>query len=201
MATARRHAWIHGLGSSSIQAFAQASRQPAPTGTTSLLIDLAGHGTSDKPTAWSYTVEDHARVVSQVLAKIVGLPVTLLGHSMAIACAVSFPGAVERLIVADPSLDPGFGPLSAHIASQSEERFVERGYTALVRAPERYAARGDVAAQAFLPSLLQASPVALHRSARSLGKTRTPSIALLRLCLHWTVLGSRDMSCGTPGTC
>lgn len=65
--------------------------------------------------------------------------------------------------------------MSAHIASQSEERFVERGYTALVRATERYAARGDVAAQAFLPSLLQASPVALHRSARSLGKTRTPS--------------------------
>lgn len=100
-------AWIHGLGSSSIQAFAQVSRQPALTGTTSLLIDLVGHGTSDKPTAWSYTVEDHARVVSQVLAKIVGPPVTLLGHSMggtiAIACAVSFPGAVERLIVAVPS--------------------------------------------------------------------------------------------------
>ncbi|MDQ3654258.1 MAG: hypothetical protein M3457_04170 [Chloroflexota bacterium] len=54
-------AWIHGLGSSSIQAFAQVARHPALTGTTSLLIDLAGHGASDKPTGWPYTVEDHTR--------------------------------------------------------------------------------------------------------------------------------------------
>lgn len=65
--------------------------------------------------------------------------------------------------------------MSAHIASQSEERFIERGYTALVRVTERQAARDDVAARAFLPSLLLASPVAMHRSARSLGKPRTPS--------------------------
>jgi len=172
-------AWIHGLGSSSTQAFAQIARHPALAGTTSLLIDLAGHGASDKPTGWSYTVEDHARVVNQLLAKIVGQPVTLLGHSMggtiAIASAVSFPGAVERLIVAEPSLDTGFGPLSAHIASQSEERFVERGYAVLVRATERQSARGDVAAQAFLPALRQASPAALHRSATSLRETRVPS--------------------------
>lgn len=99
--------WLHGLGSSSILAVAKVARHPALAGTTSLLIDLAGHGASDKPTGWSYTVEDHARAVSQVLAKIVGQPVTLLGHSLggtiAIACAVSFPGAVERLIVAEPS--------------------------------------------------------------------------------------------------
>jgi pimeloyl-ACP methyl ester carboxylesterase len=65
--------------------------------------------------------------------------------------------------------------LSAHIASQSEERFVERGYAVLVRATERQAARGDVAAQAFLPALRQASPAALHRSATSLRETRVPS--------------------------
>jgi len=172
-------AWIHGLGSSSTQAFTQAARHPALTGTTSLLIDLAGHGASDKPAGWSYTLEDHARTVNRVLAKIIGQPVTLLGHSMGgtivIACAVSFPGAVERLIVAEPSLDPGFGPLSAHIASQSEERFVEQGYAALVRATERQAARGDVAAQPFLAALRQASPVGLHRSATSLRETREPS--------------------------
>ncbi|MDQ3654259.1 MAG: hypothetical protein M3457_04175 [Chloroflexota bacterium] len=69
--------------------------------------------------------------------------------------------------------------MSAHIASQSEERFVEPGYAALVRATERQAVRRDVAAQAFLPAVRQASPVALHRSATSLRETRVPSFRVI----------------------
>ncbi len=172
-------AWLHGLGSSSIVAFGQTTRHPALRGITSLLIDLPGHGLSTRPEAWSYSIEEHAGVVNQVVARVAGGPVTLVGHSMggtvAIACAASAQEAVERLIVAEPSLGPECGPLSRHIASQTERRFVDRGQAALLRLTARQAARGDVAAQAFLPSLRLASPVAMHRTAVSLRGERSPS--------------------------
>ena len=139
-------AWLHGLGSSSIEAFAEVARHPALTGTTSLLIDLPGHGLSDKPVGWTYSAEDHAGIVVQALASFVSKPVSLFGHSMggmiAIACAVKAQESVERLILTEPS----WNHLSAHIAAQSEERFIHRGYPALLRITERQAAHGDPSA-------------------------------------------------------
>jgi len=171
--------WLHGLGSSSIEAFGEAARHPSLTGTTSLLIDLPGHGLSGDPVEWTYTVEDYATIVVRTLASLVGNPISLVGHSMggtiAIACAGEAQESVERLILAEPSLDPGSGNLSAHIAAQSEERFVRRGYPALLRLTERQAGHGSISAQSYLPSLRRASPVALHRSATSLCQVRRPS--------------------------
>jgi len=172
-------AWLHGLGASSTLGFASTVRHPALAATTSLLIDLPGHGQSAGPTDWTYAIEDQATVVIDALTALTDHPVTLLGHSMggvvALAGAKRAPGAVERLILAEPALDPGRGPLSAHIAAQREEWFVQRGYAALVRVTERQAARGDAAARSFLPSLRLASPIAMHRSATSLVAHRSPA--------------------------
>ncbi len=177
--TGQAIAWLHGLGSSATHAFANTARHPALTGVTSLLIDLPGHGLSGSAEEWSYTAEGHAAVVNPVLVSMGIETVTLLGHSMggaiAITCAVSDPEGLERLIVAEPSLDPGMGNLSAHIAAQSEELFVNRGYPTLLRITDRLAAQGDPAAQSYLPSLRLASPIALHLSATSLCEERTPS--------------------------
>lgn len=192
--TGRTVAWLHGLGSSAIHAFAEVARHPALAGTVSLLINLPGHGLSGGPEGWAYTMEGQAEIVNGILREIVGQPVTLVGHSMggtvAIACAVRSPEGVGRLIVAEPSLDPHFGPLSAHIANQREERFVCAGYAALVRVTERQARRNDAAAQAFLPSLRLASPVAMHRSATSLLEARSPAFRqqLRELAIPKTVI-------------
>lgn len=82
-----------------------------------------------------------------------------------IACAGSASGRVERLIRAEPSISPGMGRSSAHIAAQTEARFVERGYAASVHATERAAATGEDGARAFHPALRLASSVAPHRGA------------------------------------
>lgn len=73
-------AWLHGLGSSAIHAFAKVVRHPALAGTVSLLIDLPGHGWSGGPDGWAYIMEARADNVSSVLRGILNRPVTLMGH-------------------------------------------------------------------------------------------------------------------------
>jgi pimeloyl-ACP methyl ester carboxylesterase len=184
-------AWIHGLGSASTLTFAQAARHPALAGITSLLIDLPGHGLSDRPASWTYTIEDHAAIICRVLTEIEAGPLPVIGHSMggsiAIACAATSSGLMERLIVAEPPVDPGMGDTSAHIAAQAESRFVDRGYRALIRATELQATNGDLQAAEWLRTLKIASPVALHRSATSMIADRSPTLRsqLLGLTIPW----------------
>ena len=103
----------------------------------------------------------------------------VIGHSMggsiAIALATARPDLVAMLTVAEPNLDPGHGTLSNHIIRRSESEFVERGYATLVRGMQQQANRGDSHAATFLGTVLQASPIALHRAATSLLAGRTPT--------------------------
>lgn len=98
-----------------------------------------------------------------------------MGGSIAIALADTRPDLVTRLTVAEPNLDPGRGTLSNHIIRRPESEFVERGYAMLVRGMQQQANRGDTNAAIFLGTVLQASPIALHRAATSLLAERTPS--------------------------
>ena len=185
------YVFLHGLGSSSIATFPEIAAHPALAASRSILIDLPGFGYSSaraqalggmaggRLDAWSFSVEDQAQVVVQVLAQLGISRVQLVGHSMggsiAIALAATRPDLVARLVVAEPNLDPGRGNLSAHIARRSEREFVERGYGMLVRGMQQQASRGDTGAAIFLRTVLQASPVALHRAAVSLRAERTPT--------------------------
>lgn len=78
---------------------------------------------------------------------------------------------------------PVLGQLSKHIANQSEATFVSRGYGRLVHATINQTARNEPSAAIFLPTLVQALPVAMHRSSVSLLADRTPTFReqLLRL--------------------
>lgn len=170
--------WIHGLGGASTITFADVAARLAGLGIRSLLIDLPGYGSSDKPEDWSYRIEDQASVTRQVLDMVSDAPVTLIGHSMggsiAIDAASRSTELVSRLIVAEPNLDPGVGEVSVHIARQSERNFVERGYVALLRAVR--SPRSETDPRSTWPqTLAMASPLALHRSARSLLAERSPT--------------------------
>lgn len=169
---------VHGLGSSSRE-FRYLANKASLAARTLLFIDFPGYGASDKPDSWSYSMEDQADTLASVIETLVEGPVDLVGHSMggsiAIATATRRRDVINRLVVAEPNLDPGVGELSVHIASQSETRFVERGYRALVHQTRREATRGDNAAARFLVTLEQASPVALHRSSVSLLAGRSPT--------------------------
>lgn len=171
--------FVHGLGSSSREML-YLSQDNALRSSALFFVDFPGFGSSDKPKSWSYSIEDQADTLAAFISARVSGAVTIVGHSMggsiAIATAMRHPHLVSRLIVAEPNLDPGKGGLSGHIARQSESRFVERGYRALVYQTRRQAERGDAVASRFLVTLQEASPIALHRSAVSLRAHRSPTL-------------------------
>jgi pimeloyl-ACP methyl ester carboxylesterase len=171
--------WLHGLGGSSTVAFAGAANHRKLRGWTSLLVDLPGHGSSEAPAEWPYEIEALADLVMEAISSLVDGPAIVFGHSMggsvAIACAHTHPGAVERLIVAEPNLDPGKGTICVRIAGQDEDRFVRQGYPALLRTTRILAEKGDTESRDWLRTLELADPVALHRCSRSLLAERSPT--------------------------
>lgn len=170
--------WLHGLGGASTTAFAGVIDHPALAHTNAHLIDLPGHGRSDRPEAWPYTIEAMADVAAEAIASIASEPVVLIGHSMggsvAITLAHRYPHLVSALIVAEPNLDPGVGTVSAHIARQSESRFVSHGHHALVRAV-RSERTGIHTASSWPDTVAETSPRALHRASTSLLAAREPT--------------------------
>jgi pimeloyl-ACP methyl ester carboxylesterase len=124
--------WIHGLICSSTGELMPAAVQPPLRGRRSLLVDLLGYGYSDKPDAFSYTLEDHAETVVKLLEALDLDRCALIGHSMggmvATLVAAARPAAVGALVLAEPGIDPG-GTLAPGIAEQTEDDFVERGFT------------------------------------------------------------------------
>jgi pimeloyl-ACP methyl ester carboxylesterase len=168
--------WLHGLGGASTVQFSPFASDPALADVTSVLIDLPGFGQSAGSPGGS--IDDHAAIVREVIARMAEPPVILFGHSMggtvAILAAHAAPDSIAKLVVAEPNLEPGSGPLSSHIAAMPERDWLDRGHRALVRTAG-IAARRDPAASGFLATLEMASPLALHRAAISLVVPRSPS--------------------------
>lgn len=162
--------YVHGLGCTAASDFAHITPRRQLAGHRSLLVDLFGHGFSDRPHDFGYGMADQAAAVAAVLDHEELRGVELVGHSMggavAIELAASRPDLVSRLVVAEPNLFPGGGFLSSAIAAQDEREFAARGFADLIarqRLPG-YAAR-----------MRLADPVALHRSAVALREGSTPS--------------------------
>jgi pimeloyl-ACP methyl ester carboxylesterase len=170
--------YLAGLGSAATADFPEIVTRPALRGRRSLLVDLAGTGWSDPaPASFGYTIEEHADVIAALLdsSDLKGCHVVghSLGGSVAISLATRRPDQVGRLVVAEPNLDPGVGTLSRHIADQSEDAFVSRGYSAL----RAVVARDEEAAgvSVFHATTGRWSPTAMYRSAVSLLADRTPT--------------------------
>lgn len=152
--------WVHGWACSSTAELMPVAVQAPLHGRRSLLVDLLGHGYSDKPDGFGYTVEDHARTV---LALVEGLGLTqyaLVGHSMGgavvVHVAAARPERVELLVLAEPWVD-------AHgeevFDGQSEDAFAEAGFAEWIGGQAK--AAGDD------PSGLAAKHVGISRSVYS----------------------------------
>jgi pimeloyl-ACP methyl ester carboxylesterase len=166
--------WIHGLGCAASSDFAPVVADPALTGHRSLLIDLFGHGASDGPEAYGYTLEDHAHSVSQLLDHLSLKGCAVFGHSMggsvAITLAALRPDLVSRLIIAEGNLDPGGGMVSTGIAGQTEREFETTGRGALLEriTPDFGASR--------VATFRACSPLGLYRSAVGLVEGTEPTM-------------------------
>lgn len=163
--------YLAGLGGGATASFPPLVAHPGLAGRRSLLVDPLGFGYSDRPQAFSYTLEDHARTVAALVDHL-GLAGCALfgwswGGSIAIALATLRPELVGRLVLAEANLEPGAregsnAQFSRSLAAQTEEDFLSRGYPDLLNRVWR-----EMPGEAG-EFQVAADPRALHRSAVSL---------------------------------
>ncbi|MGW3322937.1 alpha/beta fold hydrolase [Streptomyces virginiae] len=128
--------YVHGLGSTSPAYFAASATHPLLARRRSLLVDLLGHGHSDRPEEFDYTLEAHADALAAALTEAEVEGAELIAHSMggavAIVLADRHPHLVSKLVLVDANLDPQrtvpVMPGSSGIASYTEEEFLAGGW-------------------------------------------------------------------------
>ncbi|MGW6841081.1 alpha/beta fold hydrolase [Streptomyces sp. NPDC054958] len=171
--------YVHGLGSTSPAYFAASATHPLLAGRRSLLVDLLGHGHSDRPEAFGYTLEAHADTLAAALTEAGVEGAELIAHSMggavAIVLADRHPHLVSRLVLVDANLDPQqtvpVMPGSSGIASYTEEEFLAGGWAEV---------RDRVGAH-WWSTMRLAGRTALYRTAVHLAAGTTPTMRELLL--------------------
>jgi pimeloyl-ACP methyl ester carboxylesterase len=173
--------YVHGLGATSPAYFAEIALHPLLTGRRSLLIDLLGHGISDRPTGFDYTLESHADALAAALTRAGVTGAELIAHSMggsvAIVLVARHPHLVSRLVLIDANLDPiprtpGTSG-SSGIAAYSEEEFLTGGWEEV----------RDRVGPHWWSTMRLAGREALHRSAVHLTQGTVPTMRELLLDL------------------
>ena len=169
----RARVYLHGLGGTCGHTFGHVAGDPALAARRSLVLDLPGHGHSDRPTDFGYTLEEHASAVASVLDHESLRGVDVVGHSMGgsigIVLATRRPDLVGRLVVAEPNLDraePAVDALGSQwIAAQGEEGYARGGHDRLGRDDPDWGV-----------TLRICAPFAVYRSAVSLIAGTEPSL-------------------------
>ncbi|MFC9269051.1 alpha/beta fold hydrolase [Streptomyces zhihengii] len=90
--------YVHGLGATSPAYFAEVAVHPLLSGRRSLLIDMLGHGISDRPTDFDYTLESHADALAAALASAGVTGAELIAHSMGGSVAIVMAARHPQLV-------------------------------------------------------------------------------------------------------
>ena len=97
---------LHGLGCHGAASWAPFA---ALRGRAALIPDLPGHGRSDAPPGFGYTLPEMAAAIAALLQAEGGGPREVLGHSLggtiAVHLAARHPELVQRLVLVEPALD------------------------------------------------------------------------------------------------
>ena len=184
--------WIHGWQCSSTGELAPAAVQPCLAGRRSLLVDLFGHGYSDRPPDFGYTLGEHARTVVDLIDALDISACTVVGHSMGADIgahvAITRPDVVGALVMAEGNLVPR--PVNPAVGGTPEAEFVAHGYAELLaRQASSAAADPDGVAAQHLGITRCCDPRALHREDVSMAAGHNPSRhVLLSLAARSTYL-------------
>jgi pimeloyl-ACP methyl ester carboxylesterase len=170
--------WLHGWQCSSTGELMPAAVRAPLRGRRSLLIDFLGHGYSDKPLDFGYSVEDHARTIVALIDALGLRGCGLVGHSMggtiAVLVAAARPSTVSLLIMAEAGIDAGG---EAPLGGQTEDQFAERGFQELLASQAKEAdAQPDGLRAAHLGITRLVEARAVHREAVSLEGGTDPSV-------------------------
>ena len=164
---------LHGMGCASTIDYPRVIANPALAGRRYLLPDLLGHGMSDAPEDFSYTIAAHAETVAALLDHLSIKDAVVFGHSaggsVAITLAAHRPDLVSRLIASEANLDPGGGTFSKGIAAQSEHDFITNGHREAV---ERVMNMGSTSRAATFRGT---NSIGFYRTAVSLVAGSTPT--------------------------
>ncbi len=170
--------FVHGLGGTGEAIFGHVVRDPAIAGHRAIVVDLPGHGASDRPGDYPYTLDAHAEAVAAVCRAAGAGRIDLVGHSLggdiAVVVAARYAGLVRRLVISEANLDPLPASLSGRgsqaIRSQTERAFVATGFGALMDANEGWAR-----------NLRSCDPRAVYRSAVGLTTGTIPTMRAMLL--------------------
>lgn len=149
---------LHGLGCHGAASWAEAAVR---LGRRAVILDLPGHGRSDAPPGFGYTLPELADAVAAVIRGIGG-PLDVVGHSLggsvAVALAHRHPDLVHRAVLVEPAIDI-YPSTPGDIASTPEDTLASGGWRELLsrEVPWRRA------------EVKLTDPVALVRCARALG--------------------------------
>ena len=145
--------YLAALSFPAIANFLSVATHPAMPSHRGLLIDNLGAGTSDHPTSFGYTMEEHAESVANILDHENINNATIVGHSMggtiAILLALSRPDLVSNLIVGEGNVTPGGGAGTSRIAAYSKQEFVEQIFPRMQSERRKAAINGDAGANRF----------------------------------------------------
>ncbi|NRQ38988.1 alpha/beta hydrolase [Nonomuraea sp. NN258] len=124
--------YVHGLGASAAPYFLEAASRPELAGHRSLFVDLLGFGTSDRPTGFGYSMEEHADALATALRAAGVRAAQVVAHSMggtiAVHLAERHPELVAELVLVDANLDPIEPAPRPTIATYTEDEFVRHGW-------------------------------------------------------------------------
>ncbi|MFF0383697.1 alpha/beta fold hydrolase [Streptomyces sp. NPDC004286] len=166
--------FLHGLGSTAPAYFAEAAAHPLLTGPRTLLVDLLGHGLSDRPQDFDYSLESHADTLAAALTAAGVTGAEVIGHSMggsvAIVLADRHPELVSKLVLVDANLDPvepsKHAVGSSGIATYSEAEFLDGGWEEV----------RDRVGAFWWTTMRLTDRTALHRSATRLARGTVPTM-------------------------
>ncbi|MBD0740896.1 alpha/beta hydrolase [Streptomyces sp. CBMA152] len=172
--------YVHGLGSASTVYHAHIAATPELASRRQIFVDLPGHGISDRPADFGYSLEEHADALAAALDAAGATGAEVAGHSMggavAIVLAARRPDLLSRLVLTEANLDPHPTPTagSSGIATYTEDDFVHGG---------GFAAVLDRIGPLWAATMRLADPLALHRTAVGLVRGTRPTMRHLLMGL------------------